>query len=148
MAIIGVLNKGHLNGIVWEDFHFVNWCPTVVTWVTWVVTWVTIYRFSDPLANPSNGDGRDRIYGWVSPARKLRYPSNNMYGDGWLLISYYICKWFIFHAYQWIYHITLHIIGYVIEKVTMKSKQEWPKKMAHQSCMGTVVAPVSLPWWR
>ncbi len=40
------------------------------------------------------------------------------------------------------------MIGYVIKKVTMKSKQEWPKKMAHQSCMGTVVAPVSPPWWR
>ena len=31
---------------------------------------------------------------------------------------------FIFHEYHWIYRITLHLIGYVIKKVTMKSKKE------------------------
>ena len=31
---------------------------------------------------------------------------------------------FIFHEYHWDYRITLHLIGYVIKKITMKSKKE------------------------
>ena len=85
----------------WNHWSY-HWSCDLWTW-TVPTLWINHGNYQYCPWNKPQGHGhgiyrctihaiRDRTYGWVSPARKLRNPSNNLYGDGWLLISYYICK--------------------------------------------------------